>query len=215
MRAAQLISEAHGEFIQDSSVTGDGNQLGANLTRRVAPGRVSEVLDALRELGEVRSENAGGEDVTTQLVDLDARVRSERRVEAEPLELLETRANAPLKEVLELRRSLSEVRGSSEQLTGQRERLGRLVSLASVVVIIRPADAPTASQPGLGSSLHVVLSDALRNSGRFLADSLALLASIVVGGSIWWVLLAAAALAIRAGVRASRDTQRVAAQQVA
>ncbi len=169
----------------------------ASLTLRVAADRLSEVLNQLRQLGEVRAEDSHGEDVTSQVVDLDARLRNERRIETELLELLDRRDGAPLKEILQVRSRINEVRQSIERLTAQQQRLSRLVSLATILVIIRAEDAP---QPKPVSDLGKYFSEnvgASWKSGlRFLSDTIASLLRVLVGGVIWWVLLTIAILAI-------------------
>jgi type II secretory pathway pseudopilin PulG len=141
-KAAHLVSDAGGEYIEASSLTGEGRAAQANLTLRVGVPRLSEVMNRLRDLGTIRSENTTGEDVTTQVVDLEARIRNEERIEKELLDLLEKRKDAPLKDILDLRTSLSSVRLTIEQLTGQRDRMSRLVSLASILVVIRAEPEP-------------------------------------------------------------------------
>ena len=197
LKAAQLPSEARSEYLEASSLTGTGNEMQASLTLRVAADRLSEVLNQLRKLGEVRAEDSHGEDVTSQVVDLDARLRNERRIETELLELLDKRDGAPLKEILQLRSRINEVRQSIERLTAQQQRLSRLVSLATILVIIRAEDAP---QPKPVSDLGKYFSEnvgASWTSGlRFLSDTIAGLLRVLVGGVIWWVLLTIAILAI-------------------
>ncbi|MBU0617402.1 MAG: DUF4349 domain-containing protein, partial [Planctomycetes bacterium] len=188
LKAAMILSEADGEYVQVSSITGSGETAQASLTLRVAADRLSDVLNALRELGEVRSEQVAGQDVTAQVVDLEARLRNEQRVETELLDLLEKRNDAPLKEILELRTTLSNVRGEIERLTAQRHQLGRLVSLATVLVIIRtdktqPTDFSIAGYFGDG------VTRAWRRGLIFLADTFGVLLSVLVGGLIWWILL--------------------------
>jgi len=199
LKAILLLSEAQSEFVQESWLTGTGREVQGSLTLRVAADRLSQVLNELRQLGEVQAESSIGEDVTSQVVDLEARLRNEQRVETELLQLLEKRADAPLKEILELRRSIGQVRQNIECLTAQRERLSRLVALATVLVIIRPTDAPEPEpEPGLGA----YLSGAFRNAGHkgllFLINTLAAILSILIGGLIWWLLLVAAILLFRA-----------------
>ncbi len=204
LRAGQLISEARGEYIEDSGLGGDPNRPEANLTFRVTAGRLPEILNELRQLGEVRLEKTSGEDVTTQVVDVEARLRNEQRVETELLQLLEKRQDAPLKEILELRQSIAGVRQNIEQLTAQREKLGRLVALATVLVIIRASDAPDPRpEPGLGAYLLESLRHAWTSGARFLISTLAGLVSVVVGGLVWWVLAAIAILIARAYWRRS------------
>jgi hypothetical protein len=191
-KAAHLPSDASGEYVQDSSLTGEGKATQAQLTLRITVAHLSSTLDALRALGTVRSENSGGEDVTTQVVDLDARIRNEQRVEAELLQLLEKRADAPLKDVLELRASLDNVRQTIESLIGQRERLGRLVDLATILVIIRPpAEEPAkpATAPSLGDYFKANVASSWRHGLEFLTDTLANLLALLLGGLVWWLLL--------------------------
>lgn len=205
LKAAYLIREADGEFVQDSALTGSGATAQANLTLRVAAGRLGEVLNELRQLGTVETEKKEGQDVTTQVVDLEARLRNETRVEQELLALFDSRKNAPLKEILELRDHLGRVRQTIEQLGAQRERLGRLVSLATVLVIIRAEDAPPPATPGLGAYFGEAIQNAWLRGMTFLSDTIAALLALLVGGLIWWLLLIAAVLVAvrRAGRRAS------------
>lgn len=192
LKATHLLSEARDEYVEQSSLSGTGRDIQANVTLRVAAERLSEVLNALRELGEVRSEQATGEDVTGQVVDLEARLRNEQRVEQDLLDLLAQRKDDPLKDVLEVRRALNDVRQTIEQLTAQRQRLGRLVSLATVLVIIRPTDAPPPPSPpvtGLWTEFVTALSRAWHTGVHYVVLSLALIVRVVVGGAVWWVLL--------------------------
>ncbi len=197
LKATQLLSEARSEYLEASSLTGAGDEMQASLTLRVTADRLSEVINQLRRLGEVRSEDSRGEDVTSQVVDLDARLRNERRIETELLELLDKRDNAPLKEILELRNHINRVRQSIERLTAEQQRLGRLVSLASILVIIRAEDAPKPEpEPALGKYFSDNVGTSWTSGLRFLSDTIANLLRVLVGGVIWWVLLTVAILAI-------------------
>jgi hypothetical protein len=197
-KAALLISDARGEYVQTSSLTGDGPTAHATLTLRIAADRLSEALNDLRQLGKVQDERTTGEDVTAQVVDLEARLRNEQRVEAELLELMSSRNDAPLKEILELRDSLSGIRQNIEQITAQRERFSRLVSLSTVLVIIRPTDE--APKPAAGSTLGAYFKKSIASSWRaglvFLADTLSNILAVLIGGLIWWTLAAAILIAL-------------------
>lgn len=201
LKAGQLISEARGEYVQESALTGAGSQLQANLTLRVAADRLSAVLNDLRQLGTVQSERSDAQDVTMTVVDLEARLRNERRVEEELLALLDSRQDAPLKEILELRDSLARVRANIEQMSGQREHLSRLVSLATILVLIRAGDAPPEQPAGIGAYFAESLSGAWYKGVRILADTVAVLLGAIVGGLPWWGLIAAVVLVIRAARR--------------
>ncbi len=198
-KAAHIVSEAGGEYVENSSLTGEGKTAQATMTLRVAAGRLGPVMTSLRELGTVKAENTTGEDVTAQVVDVESRIRNEQRVEQELLQLLDKRADAPLKDILELRGSLASVRESIERLIGQREKLGRLVSLASVLVVIRTADAPPPPPPqksGMGEYFTKAVAGSWRSGLEFLADTVAAGVALVVGGLVWWLILAAAAVGV-------------------
>lgn len=200
LKASNVASEARGEYMSDSSLTGEGSSMHATLTLRVAAERLGEVLNALRELGKVEAEKADGEDVTNQIVDLEARLRNEQRVEAELLQLLEKRGDAPLKEILELRDKIGEIRGRIEQMTAQREKLGRLVSLATVIVIIRAENAKEGAAPidnGLGSYFSKELKTSWNNGLRGLTDTVTGIVRVALAGAVWWILLIFAIAAVR------------------
>ncbi len=192
-RAQLLVNEAAGEYIEESSISGEDQATWAQLTLRVATSRLSEVLTQLRVMGKVVSETAGGQDVTDQVVDLEVRLRNEQQVEQELLHLLATRDAAPLKEILELREHISSVREQIERLTAQRDRLSRLTSLATVVVIVRHdwVAKPESDEPGWWSHLRDRTSSAASSGLHALTDAIAFLVWAFVGGLIWWILLAA------------------------
>jgi hypothetical protein len=108
----------------------------------------------------VLGEAAGSEDVSSDLIDLEARLRSEQTKEESFPELLDRTAS--VSEVLNVERELSRVRTEIEHLEGQLTFLKRRVSVATIVVALQvPAEAaidpPTAS-------MHVEVNDADRAS---------------------------------------------------
>lgn len=203
LKASHVVQAASGEFVQESALTGVGKDAQGNLTLRVAATRLDAALNELRSFGVVRAESTSGEDVTAQIVDVDSRVRNEERVETELLELLAKRADAPLKEILELRERISDIRQRIEQYTTQRQRLSRLVSLATVLVIIRPdqAAATIPKESGIGAYLRDSFAGAWKEGLVSLTDSLAWLVRVALGGFAWWVLLLVAVIGIWRGRR--------------
>ena len=207
-KVAQLINEGAGEFIEGASFSGEGAAASAQITLRVTAQRMGEVMMKLGSLAKVTSQQTTGQDVTEQVVDIEARIRNERRVETELLELLSSRKDASLKEVLELREQVSTVRERIERLTAQRETLGRLTSLASIVITIRaevpPAPAPT---PGPQTSRWEVfgtqLSAAWDRSLDSLSQNLIGLVEFAVSGLLVWVVLAVGVIGFRFAWRAS------------
>lgn len=204
-KAQMVIRPDLGEFIEGSSLNGESKHAIAQITFRFAVSRMDIALNELRPLGTVKSETASGDDVTAQVVDLDARLRNERRVEQEVLALLESRKDAPLKEILDLRDKLAELRQNIEQLQGRKDSLSRQVSLSTVLLIIRPIDAPPEEPKSqltpIGTYFREQFENSWRSGTQNLADALSWLIRTVIGGLPWWIALAVIALVIRRIIR--------------
>ena len=117
----------------------------ATLTLRIPSGRFGDALIALRELdGELISEATREEDVTTQVVDLQARISNLEASEASYRILLE-RAER-IDDVLAVQSRLDEVRGQIEQLKAQLENVTGQADLSTLTVTLIPQAEPVELQ---------------------------------------------------------------------
>ena len=118
----------------------------ATLVVRIEPREVDALIQEVRRLGTVEELEISREDVTTQVTDLDARIRSLEvsiaRLEAIMAESTSTR------DLLEAETQLSQRQGELESLQAQRRQVGSQVELASIVVTLRGAGDPSAVDPG-------------------------------------------------------------------
>lgn len=198
LRAGQIASEARAEYIQDSFLNAADDGRPSTVTLRVRADRLATALDEIRALGAVLSEQVKGDDVTSQAVDIEARLRNERRIEFELLELLAARDDAPLKDITEVRTTLASVRARIEQLEGQRNHLSRLVSLATILVVIHPEKNhsrdpdPASIWLGIGDDLHGAWKSGVQSLGEWTAWLL----RVLVSRAPIWLLLAAVSIAI-------------------
>jgi hypothetical protein len=162
----------------------------AILTLRVRAERLDEVVRRIGELGTVVQQDIGSRDVTDQFIDLEARLRNEKRVEIELLDLLEKRKDAPLSEILQLRQSLSNVRQSIERLTGTRDQLAHQVAFATLTVNLYPKGKQPQPPPqtDLGEHFNRSVSGGWEAAVWHLCDSLGWLIRILVGGLLWIAL---------------------------
>ncbi|MFZ4576202.1 MAG: DUF4349 domain-containing protein [Phycisphaerales bacterium] len=202
-KVSLLLNEALGEHIEDSRRSGEGASSTATLTLRVVSSRTAEVLIAIRGMGTVTNESTTGQDVTTQVIDLEARIRNEKRTETELLGLMERRADAPLAEILELRKHVASVREQIERLTAQRDRTKGLADLATIVVVFTPEAIPAPIAPTGPERSHfvVAIEGAWKGGLRNLGDSVAWLVETAVAGALWWTALAVGGLAASAAIR--------------
>lgn len=144
---ARAISEASsiatrlGGFVAASS-TSDAGDDGASgtVTVRVPADRFDQARRELAGLGKVKGEEQSGQDVTGQLVDFDARLRS-LQAQEEALRTLLGRART-VGEVLEVQGRLFDVRTQIEQLQAQRAQLADAADLSTITLRAFEPGAP-------------------------------------------------------------------------
>jgi hypothetical protein len=166
---ANHIAEAHGGFVA-SAESFRGHDRQAKLTLRVPAASYDATLTALRRLGKVSNETLGGKDVTSALVDLDARLRSLRAQET-ALNALLAKANT-VGETLQVAQAAGDVRTQIEQLSGQQQQLADQADFATIDLQILGPRGATDTSP----ESQAVLA---RSVERAAAGTLA-----VIGGTI-------------------------------
>jgi len=124
------IAAAHGGFVAGSSTSAVEDARSGELTVRVPSDRFDSARRDLAALGKVEFQALRGEDVSGQLVDYEARLRS-LTAQEEALRGLLGKATV-VGEVLQVQSSLFEVRQQIEQLTAQKQNLEQAASLATI-----------------------------------------------------------------------------------
>ncbi len=127
------IVERSNGFISDSHsyVTDTGRKRGS-ITIRIPADRFIAVIDEIACVGDVKSKDTSGEDVTEEYIDLSARLNNSERQEQRLLEILDMAKE--VKEVLEVEREIWRVRTEIERLTGRIKYLENRVELATITV---------------------------------------------------------------------------------
>jgi hypothetical protein len=141
----RTIANSAGGFIETLSTTGGADPDRGNATVRVPGSAFLTTLQRVKELGTVIGESVGSNDVTEQVIDLKARLRSEEAKETSFLELL-GRANS-VSDLLSIERELSRVRTEIERLTGQLSFIEQRVDLATIHVNFGQPDSLAAEPP--------------------------------------------------------------------
>ncbi len=196
LKVQMIPNDGEGEYVEQSQITGTDADLRGYVTLRVRSERLNTVIGSLRNLAEVSREQVEATDVTSQVVDVEARLRNERRVEQELLDLLDKRKDAPLADVLKVGESLAAVRGRIEQLVAQQQQLTRQVALAAILVTIGPKDRPV-EKAGLSNKFSQSFSSAWSDGSSFLVASIAGIVRVLIGGLVWWLILAVVLWAAR------------------
>jgi anti-sigma factor RsiW len=168
--------------------TGSGRTLTATL--RVPADQLDATLTEVKTLGRVESESQSGQDVTSQYVDLQARLSNARNTEQRLTDLLRNRTGK-LSDVLEVEQALDRVRGEIEQMEAERKNMSNQVSYATLNATI--AEDYKAQLQVVPPSTSTRLSNAAVEGYRSMADGVVSLALFLLSNGpsllLWGALL--------------------------
>jgi hypothetical protein len=143
---AHAVADSFGGFVVESFASqGSGKRIAeGSLVLRIPAESYDSALVRLRELGRVESLEESGQDVSKEFVDLNARVRQLRAVEAQLLELLQRADDVPA--ALAVQNQLSQVQLDLEQARGRLQYLDNRVAFATIsmsmheLAVVAPKD---------------------------------------------------------------------------
>jgi hypothetical protein len=192
-----------GGFVGEMQLTdASSTERSLRATLRIPSSRLDEAVRALRTVGRVIDESHSGEDVTEQVMDLEARLANARNTEKRLNDVLLNRTGK-VGDVLEVERELARVRGEIEQLDAQRVNLKRRVTYATVTVQVhepRKASLEISPQP-LSARFRNAFIDGIRDALDMTAAILLWILRVVPTLLVW---LAIAWWPVRALQRAYR-----------
>jgi len=150
-----LAADAGGYITaEDSSASGDSaNSAYSSITAQVPAGKLDEFVAQVGRLGTVESINLAAQDVTTQVVDLDARIAA-LQTSVDRMTDLMAQANR-IEDLLTIETQLSQRQAELDALRAQRAWLGDQVAMSTLSVTVRPVPtiAPV-DTPGFASGLE-------------------------------------------------------------
>ncbi len=179
---AQKIVEGLGGMVTNTSIYEDnsGNKA-MRMTLKVPSEKLDEALGALSKIGEVKEEDIRSRDVTEEYVDLDARLKNAKRLEARLIKLLDT-PNAKLEDIVKIEKELGRVREQIESMEGRKRYYDSRISLSTVeIVFFEPQ--------GFGRGIFEPISGLLQRSLSAFTSSIALLIVFVSAAVPWAILL--------------------------
>jgi hypothetical protein len=149
------IVASTGGLLGDVTVTGVRTEVRSlKATVRVPAPQFDKMLAELKGLGDVVNEAMSADDVTEQVIDLDARLANARNTEQRMKELLRTRTGK-LTEVLEAEREVSRVREEIERLAAQRKNIASKVAYGTITLTMEEPPKASISLGPLPLSLRL------------------------------------------------------------
>jgi hypothetical protein len=121
-----------GGYIGASQQQRTDDKIVAQVTYRIPVARWEDALDAIRHLGKEVAEQTDATEVTSQLVDLDARIRNLKASEVALVGYVEKAAKTS--DLLEIEARLTDTRGEIERLTAQQAALADQAAMATLTV---------------------------------------------------------------------------------
>ncbi|MGA8851055.1 MAG: DUF4349 domain-containing protein [Aeromicrobium sp.] len=120
--------ESLGGRVDSRNESGSGKTASAYLTVRVPSARLSQAVDQLSQSGDVVSVSLQNDDVTSTVVDLDARIRA-LKISIDRLEKILSQADQSA-DVVAAENALTQRQSELEAMTSQRDAIGEDVDLA-------------------------------------------------------------------------------------
>ena len=138
-RKISSIAESHQGFVVTSEATHRTTEdaskpaITVNLVVRVPAAQFNQTMEEIRAVSaRIIQEKITGQDVTEEFMDLEARIKNQKALEAQFLEIMKRAGK--VEEALNVQRELAEVRTEIEKLEGRRRFLQNQASLSTINV---------------------------------------------------------------------------------
>ena len=210
------IAESHQGFVVTSEATQRASEdrtkpeMTVTLSVRVPAAQFNQVMDEIRAVGaRVITEKVTGQDVTEEFMDLEARIKNQKALELQFLEIMKRAGKVD--DALSVQRQLAEVRTEIEKLEGRRRFLENQSSLSTINVTLQP---PTqiVNATGFWYSVRSAFSDGFDVAADIV---LFLIRAIVALLPIMVLIVLPLALLIKLGLRVLRRRRPAMAEPTA
>ncbi|HAY34020.1 MAG TPA: DUF4349 domain-containing protein [Ignavibacteria bacterium] len=147
-KISEIVKEFNGYITASSSKLNAAGKKQGSITARVPASNFDPFLKGLAAAGNIMSQDISGDDVTSEFIDLTARLKTQRELEKRLLDLLNTRTDG-LSDVVNVEEKLSAVRERIESTEGRMNFLKNQSAYSTVSIsLYEPSMLQTASGSG-------------------------------------------------------------------
>ena len=171
-QVTSIVRAQQGDILELQDQPTSGGRRHAYLRLRVPQAQLETTLAAIGELGTVERRSITAEDVSNQLVDLQARLRNLRKSEEALLKIMER--SGSIADVLEVARELSKVRETIEQIDAQLKNLQTQVSYSTIRLTLTAEIAASPNQRPLSKKVGTTWQQATQSVSAFTVGLLQL-----------------------------------------
>jgi predicted component of type VI protein secretion system len=197
--AIAAIADQYNGYVVSSNRQDNGGDPVGDVSIRVPADKFDEGMQKLRALAiKVLNESTNSQDVTEQYTDLQAQLKNQQATEAQYLEILKKADN--VKDILEVQKELSDVRGTIESLQGFIQYLDRTSDMSLIQITLtksKPIGESTWDITGIFKSAV----DGLITFGKAL---LSILIWLLVFSPVWIIILVVVWLILKYGRRSKK-----------
>lgn len=163
----KIINNKQGDLIglNEYQPTKENARHTASITLRVPQNQLDSTLNELAKLGTVENRNITAEDVSNQLVDVQARLTNLRKTEANLQKIMDR--SGSVRDVLSVAQELSNVRQSIEQIDAQLKNLQNQVAYSTITLNLEAAVSSSSQGRGLGSQIQETWNNSSHSVGEF------------------------------------------------
>jgi uncharacterized protein DUF4349 len=188
LRKITAAAESNGGFVVTSEFKQDKVSAGGKPSQtviviaRVPATRFASALDQIRNAGDrVIQERINGQDVSEEYLDLEARIRTKKALEAQFLEIMKQARK--VEDALQVQRELADVRTEIESFEGRRRFLENQAALSTITTTLQlPQPMVVATASGFGASIKRSFGDAIDTTAAILLFMIqALIVMIPIG----------------------------------
>lgn len=185
------LLRGQGGYIGQLSVSGEGSRTASlTATLRVPADHLDTCLAELKKLGRIEGESQAGQEVTQQHADLVARLQNAHNTETRLNNVIGKHAGS-VKEILEVEKESSRVRGEIEQMEAEQKSVEHRVDFATIELRISEEYKAKLdnSSPSASTRIHNSLVAGYKNAAETLLGFVLFFAESGPTLLIWLVIL--------------------------
>ncbi len=165
------IAESKGGFVVESTQSSSDAKAvtrdNVTMTVRVPSAKFDEALNEIRQTASrVIVESVKGQDVTEEFIDIEARLKTQKALEAQFLEIMK-RSNS-VADALNVQTEIARVRGEVEKIEGRKRFLESQASLSTVKIKLQSPTAFSANSTGFLYQLKEAFGDGFDAALNFI-----------------------------------------------
>ena len=190
----EAFAKKYGGYVSSSDANADmNNKHSGTVTIRVPELHFDAAIAEITMLGELKSKNVNGNDVTEEYIDLQSRINNSK---AHEKRLVAMYANATnVNDMMYIEQELSRVRGEIESMEGRLRYMSNRVEMSTITVNLYE-EQPAVKEWGVWSSIKKSLNNSLATL-RWMIELIGWLLPLLVVGTLIGLL-------VRWGVRKTK-----------